>query len=288
MYCLLREVFAGQVKPIAQATDSTSTHAVEQGEVGMDLKGRLAQGMRIVGADRTEYGTIDRYDNEHVYVGGRPVPYSAFERTEKNRLYLGQAGARYFGDATARDMTTEGEIRVPVVEERLEVGTRQVELGEVEIRKTVESEQVSIPVELMREHVRVSRVDVADRPASEAELADGFAEATIRVPVRGEEAIVSKDALVTGEVVIDRERVTERETVGDTVRREHVTVDEDYEKDGPSVTTQARRPRVVGATSDRTAEPVMRREDGTDETGDGKSWEHLRGEIREASERTRR
>ena len=256
----------------------------------MDLKGKLKQGMRIVGADKTEYGTIDRYDDEHVYVGGRPVPYSAFDRMDKTRLYVGQTGAQYFGEATARDIATDGDIRVPVVEERLQVGTRQVELGEVEIRKTVESEQVSVPVELMREHVQVSRIDVADRPASAAELADGFREATIRVPVRGEEALISKEALVTGEVVIDRERVTERETVGDTVRREHVTVDEDYEQDGPNVTKQARRPRTVAATADHTVEPahpVMRREDETDETGSGESWEHLRGEIREVSERAR-
>ncbi len=32
----------------------------------MDLKGKLAQGMRIVGADKTEYGTIERYDDDQV------------------------------------------------------------------------------------------------------------------------------------------------------------------------------------------------------------------------------
>ena len=262
----------------------------------MDLKGKLKQGMRVVGTDRTEYGTIERYDDEHVYVGGRPVPYGAFERMDENELRVGQTGARYFSEATARGGTDEGDIRVPVVEERLQVGTRQVELGEVEIRKTVESEQVSIPVELTREHVRVSRVDVADRPASEAQLADGFRDATIRVPVRGEEAVVSKEALVTGEVVIDRERVTERETVGDTVRREHVTVDEDYDTGRAAVGTHARQPRASATTPEglvetvraEAARPVMQREGETDETGDKESWDQLRGDIREASERTRR
>ena len=257
----------------------------------MDLKGKLTQAMRIIGTDQAEYGTIERFDDEHVYVGGRAVPHSAFERMEKNRLYVGQAGARYFGEITARGMTTEGDIRVPVVEERLEVGTRQVELGEVEIRKTVESEQVSIPVELMREHVQVSRVDVADRPAPEAQLADGFREATIRFPVRGEEAVVSKEALVTGEVVIDRERITERETVGDTVRREHVTVDEDYAKGQVTVSTQSAQPRSGETTSEpivETAGPAPRHGGETTGAGDGESWDRLRGDIRDASERTRR
>ena len=231
-----------------------------------------------------------------MYVGGRPVPHSAFERIDKDGLYVGQAGARYFGEATARGTTTEGDIRVPVVEERLQVGTRQVELGEVEIRKTVESEQISVPVELMREHVEVSRVDVVDRPATEAQLADGFREATIRVAVRGEEAVVSKEARVTGEVVIDRERVTERETVGDTVRREHVTVDEDYDRSRATGGTHARRPGASETTSEGIVEtaqggadrPALRRESEAAETRDGESWEHLRGDIRDAAERTRR
>jgi uncharacterized protein (TIGR02271 family) len=262
----------------------------------MDLKGKLKQGMRIVGADDAEHGRIERFDDEHVYVGGRPVPHSAFERTENNQLYVGQDGARYFGEATARGTSAEGDIRVPVVEERLQVVTRQVELGEVEIRKTVESEQVSIPVELRREHVEVSRVDVADRPATEAQLADGFREATIRVPVRGEEAVVSTEALVTGEVVIDRERVTERETVGDTVRRERVTVDEDYDTGRATGGTHARRPGASDTTSEGIIEtaqagavrPAPQREGEAAETGDGESWDQLREDIRDAAERTRR
>ena len=62
----------------------------------MDLTGKLKPGMRIVGPDQTEYGTVERYDDTAVYVGGRPVPYSAFERLDQDRLYVGQGGARYF------------------------------------------------------------------------------------------------------------------------------------------------------------------------------------------------
>ena len=57
-------------------------------------------------------------------------------------------------------------------------------------------------------------------------MADAFQGGTIRVPVRGEEAVVSKEAVVTGEVVIDKEQTTERQQVTDTVRRERVGVDE--------------------------------------------------------------
>ena len=51
----------------------------------MDLKGKLRQGMRIFGSDNRDYGTIDRYDDDYVYVGQRRIPTSAFERAENDR-----------------------------------------------------------------------------------------------------------------------------------------------------------------------------------------------------------
>ena len=118
----------------------------------------------------------------------------------------------------------EGELVVPVAEERLGVAKQQVELGAVEIHKEVVQEQVSVPVELRHEEVRVRERDVADRPLAADDTA--FQEGVLRVPVRGEEAVVTKEAVVTGEVVIDKERIVERQEVADTVRKERVEVDE--------------------------------------------------------------
>jgi uncharacterized protein (TIGR02271 family) len=126
---------------------------------------------------------------------------------------------------TARAQTARGdEMVVPVAEEHLYVTKRQAEVGAVEVRKTVETEQVSVPVELRREEVRVQEVDVADRPLQAGE--DAFQGGTIRVPVRGEEAVVQKEAVITGEVVIDKGQTTERQQVSDTVRKEQVEVQE--------------------------------------------------------------
>jgi len=100
-----------------------------------------------------------------------------------------------------------------------------VELGSVDIRKDVETERVEIPVDLRHEEVSVNRVDVRDRPVAAGELGDAFQEGIIRVPVRGEEAVAQKEAIVTGEVVIDKEQRTERQTVTEIVRREDVEVD---------------------------------------------------------------
>jgi uncharacterized protein (TIGR02271 family) len=275
----------------------------------MDLKGKLRKGLRIFGHDNREYGTIDRYDDQYAYVGERRIPVSAFERMENDRLFLGAQGSQYF-DA---DQTLGGqrEIRVPIHEERLEVEKVAGEIGSVDIRKGVETEQVNIPVELRREEVSVDRVNVPDRPATARDVDDAFEEGTIRVPVRGEEAYVQKEAFVTGEVVIDRDVTTERQTISDTVRKERVSVDENYVHDRSAFEQHfnAQRGTLGNAADTRTfadAEPHYRRgyEAAHDEryanrgfediepelrrshTG-SEPWEQLRGHIREGFDRGR-
>ena len=276
----------------------------------MDLKGKLRKGLKIFGTDNREYGTIDRYDDQYAYVGKRRIPMSAFERMDKDRLYVGDQGRQYF--ETDSRTADEGQIRVPVSEERLDVEKRQREMGSVDIRKDVTTEQVNIPVELRHEEVTVNRVDVKDRPVAAGDLDNAFEEGTIRVPVRGEDAVVSKEAVVTGEVVVGREVKTERQTISDTVRKERVDVDENYQRDRSTFEEHfGKRRTAMGTDADtRTfadAEPHYRRgyEAAHDERyagrdfadvepelrrshAGGESWEHLRDEIREGFDRGRR
>jgi uncharacterized protein (TIGR02271 family) len=208
----------------------------------MDLTGKLKPGMRVVGADRTEYGTVERYDDTTVYVDGRPIPYGAFERLEQGRLYLRQGGVRPVPtDRETQAMAREDELRIPLVEERLEVSTRTVELGEVEVRTTVESEHVSVPIELRRDQIAVRQVDVEDRPLTIGEGLDAFEQDMIRVPVRGEEVLASKQAVVTGEVAIGRDVLHERHTVTETVRQEVVDVSVSHDEAHPEFREHADR-----------------------------------------------
>jgi uncharacterized protein (TIGR02271 family) len=276
----------------------------------MNLKGKLRKGLHIFGPDNRDYGTIDRYDDQFAYVGERRIPVSAFERMENDRLYLGAQGQQYFGRADQLGDT--GEIRVPVVEERLDVEKRQGQIGDVDIRKTVDTEQVSVPVELRHEEVTVDRVDVPDRPVAAGDVPNAFEEGTIRVPVRGEEAFATKEAVVTGEVVVNRDVETERQTISDTVRRERVDIDENWKRDRSAFEEHfgTRRSGMGTAADTRTfadAEPNYRRgyEAAYDERYAGRdfadvepelrrshsgneSWEHLREEIREGFDRGRR
>lgn len=277
----------------------------------MDLTGKLKRGMRIFGSDNRDYGTIDRFDNQYAYVGQRRIPISAFDRMDKDRVYLGSDGGRYFS-GTADRWDDPSEVRVPVREERLQVEKRQGELGSVDIHKEVEAEQVNVPVDLRREEVSVDRVNVADRPLGAAEQANAFEEGTIRVPVRGEEAVAHKEAVVTGEVVVNRDVETERQIISDTVRKERVDIDENFRRDrgmfeqhfnqrrsglGTSADTRtfadaepnyrrgyeaAHDPRYANRNFNEIEPDLRRSHQGSD------SWEHLRDEINEGFNRARR
>ncbi len=175
----------------------------------------IRKGMQIFGSDNQMFGTVEEVQDRYVIVNGQRYEANAFTM-EGNRLMMA-------GNKANANMQTAGEIRVPVAEEQLNVGKREVGGGSVSVHKTVTQEQVNIPVELYREEAHIEKVDTTDRPLRPGE--DAFKEETFEIPLRAEEAVVSKEAIVTGEVVVNKTQETERRNVTDTVRRERVEVD---------------------------------------------------------------
>jgi uncharacterized protein (TIGR02271 family) len=125
---------------------------------------------------------------------------------------------------TGAGVGTTGEVAIPVVEEELQVGKREVSRGGVRVYSHVTERPVEENVRLREEHVHVQRTPV-NRAASEADF-QAFKEGTVELTETAEEAVVSKQARVVEEVVVGKD-VTERtETVRDSVRRTDVEVEE--------------------------------------------------------------
>jgi uncharacterized protein (TIGR02271 family) len=114
-------------------------------------------------------------------------------------------------------------VEVPLSEEEVKVGKRMVGAGEVKIHKTVTTEQVNVPVELMREDIVVERVAAHEVGSSGMET---FQEEQIKIPLSREEPVVEKETRVTGGVRIRKTQGIEQETLRENVRREDVDVDE--------------------------------------------------------------
>ncbi len=126
-------------------------------------------------------------------------------------------------DVNRARTSNQGGTAIPVMEEELKVGKRQVERGGVRIYSHMTEKPVEAQVQLREEHVTVERRPV-DRPVSGADMA-GFKEGTIEVTETAEEAVVSKQARVVEEVVVGKDVRERTETVSDTVRRTEVDVD---------------------------------------------------------------
>lgn len=125
--------------------------------------------------------------------------------------------------------TAEGETTIPVVEEELRVGKRQVEGGGVRINTHIIEEPVEETVNLHEEHVEVERRPV-NRAATSADF-DTFEEGTMEFTESREEAVIDKQAHVAEEVVVRKEARDRQETVRDTVRRTEVDVDRSGNQD---------------------------------------------------------
>lgn len=114
------------------------------------------------------------------------------------------------------------ERRITLSEEQLAVGKREVQAGEVNLRKTVETQHVQTPVSLTREEVSIERHPLSGTAAA-GDLSIG--EETIRVPLTREEAVVEKRVVGTEEVVVRTREVTENQTVEADLRKERLVTD---------------------------------------------------------------
>ena len=133
-----------------------------------------------------------------------------------------------FGEQAAATGTTGGEEVIPVIEEKLVVGKRDVDRGSVRVRSYVTETPVHEQVRLRNERIDVQRRTV-DQPLSAAD-GDAFRERTIDMTATGEEAVVGKTARVVEEVVVSKSADERVEEVNDTVRRTDVEIDRDGDK----------------------------------------------------------
>jgi len=138
-----------------------------------------------------------------------------------------QSSQQNFSQSNATTQNTanvQGEAAIPVIEEELQVGKREVERGGARIRSRVIEKPVEASIRLREEHIVVNRRPV-NRAVTDSDLTN-FKEGEIELTERAEEAVVGKQARVVEEVSVGK-NVTEREqTVRDTVRSTEVDVEE--------------------------------------------------------------
>ncbi len=133
----------------------------------------------------------------------------------------GKPGASNSQDSARGEAVANDQV-IPIVQEELVVGRREVDRGGVRVYSHVVETPATASVALRDERVVVDRRAV-DRPASEADFA--IAPAVIEVHAKGEEAVVGRTGRVVEEVRVSKQAGERTEQIHDVVRRTEVDVE---------------------------------------------------------------
>jgi uncharacterized protein (TIGR02271 family) len=123
--------------------------------------------------------------------------------------------------------------RIPVVEERLRVGKREVNRGGVRVRAYAVEEPVREEVRLREEHIDIERRPVNQPITSAAAADDLLKDRTIEMTETAEEAVVAKEARVKEELVVSKRADEQVRKIDNTVRHTEIDLDRDGNLDTP-------------------------------------------------------
>jgi stress response protein YsnF len=147
----------------------------------------------------------------------------AIDVNEKATEYGYTAGSGITNKETMETRSGNVPTSIPVVEENVQIGKREVETGGVRLRSRIVETPVEENLRLREEYVRVERTPV-DRPATDADL-QNFQEREIEITEHAEVPVVNKEARVVEEVNLNKEVEERDETVKETVRKTQVDVE---------------------------------------------------------------
>jgi len=112
---------------------------------------------------------------------------------------------------------------IPLAEERVAIGKRQVETGRVRVRIGVEEREELIPAELARDAVEIKRV-ARNTPLSELPAVRVEGTTTI-IPVVEEQLVVEKRLVLVEEIHVVRRSETQHEQVPVRLRAERAEIE---------------------------------------------------------------
>lgn len=233
---------------LSSAVDVESARIIDKDNMssGQQEQGNSLHGLAISHEDRHAYGEgINRGgfllcaevdDDENAGEIVRILEQtSSVDLDDRQNAWRSEGWTPYAGEAGIggrdRDTTMNSdraieEEHIPIVEEQMVVGKRQVERGGARVRSYVRETPVHEQVNLREEHVSVERRPVNETLSRDGMDGDMLRERNIEMTETAEVPVVGKEARVTEELVVRKTADQHTEEVDDTVRRTEVEVDE--------------------------------------------------------------
>jgi uncharacterized protein (TIGR02271 family) len=184
------------------------------------------------------YTTPSSSMDDDTYVSGGPASsvnddvYGSPSSSVDDDVYVSGGSSvnddTYLADASSVDderyRSDDQRTSLPVIEEELQVGKREIETGGVRLRSRIVERPVQESIRLRQESVTVNRTPV-DRIASDSEF-DTFIEGTIEMKEYAEIPVVSKEARVVEEVSLNKTVDEREEVINETLRSTEVDVED--------------------------------------------------------------
>lgn len=142
----------------------------------------------------------------------------------------GSTRSQQYAQPTAQYQPTQTDTNnmvIPLYEESLNVGKREVEAGAVHLRKIVRTETVNQPVELRHEEVVIDREPPgAQTSASQPsqELSQQFQEGETVIRLQREVPVVEKQIQPAGRIVVQTRMSGDQTNVQSQIRREDIDI----------------------------------------------------------------
>lgn len=212
----VKNVFSSDDDADSGTTDSTDEGYEADEAVLRDYKDDITNGSIVVLVDDfgVEPGAQD-FDNS------TPLGTTGTNTTPLPSESLDTPDTLDTIDTTDPSLTDNKE-HIQLKEEQLDVGTTEVQTGEVTVNKTVNEETQTVDVPVTHEEVTIERHPVTDGTPIDGSL--DLEDETLVVPVNEEQIDVNKRAVVTDEVTVNKETKEDVKQVSDTVRKENLDV----------------------------------------------------------------
>jgi uncharacterized protein (TIGR02271 family) len=163
------------------------------------------------------------YDKDTVNASPTCDPTKDLRDEDERKVYdffqgKGPAVISPYAPMERSDYSQADEKTIPLREEELVVGKREVEEGSVRLKKVVRSETVEQPIELRREELVIER----EAGSGEKISPESLGEEEYYIPLYHEEAVVQKQAREKERIHVGKRETSEHEVVSDKLRREEL------------------------------------------------------------------
>ena len=214
-------LFGGDETTARKYTDAAGdADAILTVHTDSDERARQAAGI----LDHNGAIDIDATSSQHSQRNLTETTETTTRNTAHNAETTPRAAVRTAETTKHNAANVQSETAIPVIEEQLQVGKREVESGGARIRSRIVEKPVEASVRLREEHVVVSRRPV-NRAVTDADFA-GVKEGSIQITESAEVPVVTKEAHVVEEVIVGKNVTEHQETIRDTVKRTDVDVEE--------------------------------------------------------------